>query len=375
VPAIAKLVQINFHTDNIWTDTTSTIIGCDILCDDDHHSCFNIGQMSKWQRGQVKGTTVWFEVKECQLIAGHYQWVNIPYEIRPGSGAKDSIFVYTTSSQTTKWYFVGFIYRRDVVAPECNNAQNDYCDNFYSNIPTVIDSIFAGNYSDEGQCDNQNALAFFQPVYEDQQKKWNFPQFNLDPCFNRETQTWEFSTNIPNIELNSMIDLCYDNISNHNFQVLNDTNDVKNIFSGDCDLALRSFEGHRKYPYEIEEGGYVIKEVLLEHENNHRKVYESIMDEFKPFYENEKEFYYPACIDFLNLEDAHQKFQLKFNSAFSNFYNNYFREYLKRNGLDKNEGGWEKRNEESEEDANGTESIKYLIDNYIRILNNHCENP
>jgi hypothetical protein len=44
VPAIAKLVQINFHTDNIWTDTTSTVIGCDILCDDDHHSCFIIAK-------------------------------------------------------------------------------------------------------------------------------------------------------------------------------------------------------------------------------------------------------------------------------------------------------------------------------------------
>ena len=91
VPAIAKLVQINFHTDNIWTDTTSTIIGCNILCDDNHHSCFNIGQMSKWQYGQVKGTTVWFEVKECQQVDGHYQWVNIPYEIRPGSTVRDTL--------------------------------------------------------------------------------------------------------------------------------------------------------------------------------------------------------------------------------------------------------------------------------------------
>jgi len=302
VPAIAKLVQINFHTDNIWTDTTSTIIGCDILCDDDHHSCFNIGQTSKWQRGQVKGTTVWFEVKECQSIAGHYQWVNIPYEIRPGSTVRDTLFVYKSSSGTTKWYFVGFIYRRDVVAPECTNADNCGCipespinnepwsKNSYSNyfygtcdgLPKVNLVSVQNGYDGADVCREDNTIAGFSPIEGDA-----LQMYNLSVCFDPETQRWWFSVDNNNtFNFRYVLDYCIENITQSGGILINDYAGFPSWYT--CSEIERDINNHKTYPVIISNhNSFLIKELIDMHESKHKADLEEIMQQMLPLYYEE----------------------------------------------------------------------------------------
>lgn len=133
-----------------------------------------------------------------------------------------------------------------------------------------------------------------------------FEDFVIQPCFNSETDNWQFS--IPEITVKVYLDLCENNILG-NGQVF--INSISDIPIGDYCTALMDFKDHLNYPVGDAAPGplpkrplkYLIRPVFYNHEEIHKRYYEEFLNKRKPDFEKAIQSYKLKCDEAKNVED------------------------------------------------------------------------
>jgi hypothetical protein len=330
----------------------------------------------------VKGTSVWFEVKECQQIDGHYQWVNIPYEIRPGSTVRDSIYVYKSSSGTTKWYFVGFIYRRDGNPPGCIDIANCGCipespinnkflsKDSYSNtfdggcdgLPKVNLVPVQNGYDGTDVCRDAETIAGFSPVENDA-----LQMYNLSVCFDKETQRWWFSVDNNNtFNFRYALDYCWGNITQSGGILINNYTEFPSWYT--CSEIERDINNHKTYPIKISNhNSYLIKELIDMHENKHKADLEEIMQKDLTDYYDEllKD---PVACQFNSEEEAQIYWRKRLDTTiFDRYWENVLFEYeIKSGRIDRNGNPLPETEHEKYEKETNKVVRDYITDYYLK---------
>lgn len=99
--------------------------------------------------------------------------------------------------------------------------------------------------------------------------------FQVDPCYNSTLNRWEFKVRGGLLKPMSILDICYNNIDRCGRKLLNHPSDITAVYNDpDPCSALNDILNHQYYP--IRSNKYLIKDVLINHEYEHRKYYESL---------------------------------------------------------------------------------------------------
>ena len=134
-------------------------------------------------------------------------------------------------------------------------------------------------------------------------------------------------------------------------------------------FSLQSFLGHKDYPIKILDGGYVIKEVLLQHEDIHRERYKDFMDSWLFIWETQIEIYRDTCSAFPNIIEAKKNGLQHYRNYFYKYYSTYTPVLDKLVGY-KPENKVLDRREEIK--VNNNKKVQDLIDRYVKALKKHC---
>jgi hypothetical protein len=208
---------------------------------------------------------------------------------------------------------------------------------------------------------------------------------NVIACYNQILQTWQFNLDT-DLKIYYQIGICLTNVSNLNLTYINSLSDVNSniIPSIKCDDAKKSFDAHKDYKYDyvrkeciglsIPEGGYLIKEVIDEHEKQHKIHYEQFMSNYKFIWESKITTFRANCFSIADIFDARKVgFQMFWDAFFAGEY--YFlkfdKDYTRLYGLSP-------VNEEIkckyEQKNNNTKEVQNLIIKYRQKLTEICGN-
>lgn len=216
-----------------------------------------------------------------------YQWFDVPLQFTFVGNNRYDLYGQDLADQS--WDYIGYLKFIQTTPTDCPKAEGNYCDDlFYIENPEFELLEHNSSYaSHEKICDDPLDVAYTWLVNTPAAKVSNLYSFTDDSlmvCFNRNLQRWKFQLNPEKINLNVVIDLCYNMISNRGWTIINDTSDLNDIVNNnDCDLALQSFEGHKVYGYEIPDNGYLLREVVMLHEGIHSENYERYVQDYKYF--------------------------------------------------------------------------------------------
>jgi len=124
---------------------------------------------------------------------------------------------------------------------------------------------------------------------------------NVEPCYNPNANRWQFS--VPEIEIDAIMDICPQNLPSNNV-LIEDANHLKtlNLTGLECEQAKKDFLGHSSYP--IEASKYVLKPVLMMHEEMHRSQREDIFVRLYEQWKKKFNSYQPNCEEFADIEHA-----------------------------------------------------------------------
>ncbi len=308
-------------------------------------------------------------VEKCN--AGN--WVNSPIQYGGIINNSAEFYVDIAYPDTPAAWRTGYIGFTEKTPPgNCPNAGGNYCDSSsWVQIPEINLTAYTGNISSiiTTACSNAGVFAFFtRPTGRKLTNLDSITSQDIQACYNQIQQTWQFNLN-KDIEINYVVELCSTNIANWSATIINSINDTSIIPSNMCDSALKSFLGHKKYPYEIPYGGYVIKEVLLLHENIHKQRYEDFMNNWLFKWETEIETYHQECSTFVNLNEAKSGGLIFYRSAFSKYYAEYTEVRDRFVGHEPKNEILERKEELR---VNNYKEVQNLIDKYIDALKKHC---
>jgi len=128
--------------------------------------------------------------------------------------------------------------------------------------------------------------------------------FNVTPCFNSETNIWQFS--IPSVTIKVFLDICDENITAGGLELINSIDEIP---VNDYCNAMQDFKQHYNYPI----GGlppvtvqmtYIIRPVLIKHEEIHKQQYIKLLEELRPDFEADYLSYKPVCEEGKSIEDV-----------------------------------------------------------------------
>lgn len=132
----------------------------------------------------------------------------------------------------------------------CPNAGGNYCDSFsWVEVPDVELVPYPNSNVILTWCsEHPNTIAAFGPAMDHPSNinTGEINESNVIACYNQILQTWQFNLN-KNLKLYYQIGICSTNVSNKNLTYINDTTDIENIPSSDCNIALISFNAHKEY--------------------------------------------------------------------------------------------------------------------------------
>lgn len=318
------------------------------------------------------------EIEACKTITGNpndTQWHTIPVLIGDIVNNSAPVYAYMNYPDPAVWPHVANLGFVEKIPPDCPSADGNFYDNSsWVQIPDVDLVPYPNSVSVGGTIcsENPNRLAFFSPVLDPPLDRTNL--YHLTPndilaCYNRILQTWQFNLN-QSIKINYIVEICSTNISNKNITIINSLNDITNISSNNCIIALASFEGHKFYPYRIPNGGYAIKEALLLHENEHKDKFEKFKNDYLYLWEAKIEAFKNQCSAFANIPEAKEAALNMYRFSFSNYYTTFSSTHNKIYGLSPKNDLLHDREEQR---VNNRKEMKELIEKYILAIKNHCK--
>lgn len=199
--------------------------------------------------------------------------------------------------------------------------------------------------------ENFNALGGFIPIVEND--NISIQPFNVDICLDKQNGHWRARVTQP-IEVNTLLDICYNNIRT-GVKLVSGVNEVDQFDK--CSVAKRDFNGHYSYPIRYEK--YLLRDVLLMHEDMHRRDFqEKLLDVLPQLITPFSALQSYTCDDLPNLETAKKNAEEKIQKLVKNFLRKAANNYAE--------------NMKSEQTIHQLEPIKVLIKNFIESLN--CQN-
>ncbi|NWG27414.1 MAG: hypothetical protein HXY48_02635 [Ignavibacteriaceae bacterium] len=274
------------------------------------------------------------------------------------------------------WQHAAYIYLTKATPPgNCPNAGGNYCDSSnWIQVPDVelVPYTHSSLVSSVECSKNSNRLAFFTPVLypmRDRTNFYNLTSSNVTACYNQILQTWQFNLS-ESAKINYVIEICSSNVASKNYTYINSLNDTSIIPLDQCHLALKSFEGHLKYPYEIPTGGYVIKEALLFHENGHKQKFELFKNDYLFMWEIGIDTIRQQCSTYIDIFEAEEAGLKMYQYLFSTYYEKFAASHNKLLGLSpKNDILKDKE----EQRVNDRIEMKELVNDYIVALKKRCK--
>jgi hypothetical protein len=124
--------------------------------------------------------------------------------------------------------------------------------------------------------------------------------FEVDACYDPQADRWKFK--VGQIPIRVFLDLCENNLVD--FKLIND---VSEIVEADACLALEDIRRHYTYPIVVREKGYILRPILLAHEQVHKSDYQKALDEAKGVFEKKFIETQLACEEAGSLEEAKKK--------------------------------------------------------------------
>ena len=133
--------------------------------------------------------------------------------------------------------------------------------------------------------------------------------FDIKACFDRNTDRWRF--NVPSSVIKVVLDICSENLSG--YRVVDDISALSNREA--CFVLISMLlSNYEVYPIYVPFGGYIIRDILLAHEQEHKKdYYNALMASLPEFYKRLEEITL-KCEEASNVNDAIEKSKLKVES-------------------------------------------------------------
>jgi len=138
--------------------------------------------------------------------------------------------------------------------------------------------------------------------------------YDIQACFDRNVDKWRFS--IPNIKINVFLDICKCNLLNYKI-----IENVSMLSSNEaCDALIDYVSAdYYSYPITLPDGASILAPILLAHEQQHKKDYESILKSGLPELENGLKKIQFKCEEAISLNDAIQKAKVFTGDVISDF--------------------------------------------------------
>jgi hypothetical protein len=195
--------------------------------------------------------------------------------------------------------------------PECGNTTT--CSTI-SNIPDINLIQHANGFEGIDICLDPSLMSGFVPI----PYGMNYIQpYQINVCFNLQTQKWEFSfDNLNTINFNIIIDICPNNIINQNAILIDDYQNFPPEYG--CANIIEGIKKHYDYPMH-NSGSYVLQSILLAHENQHKLHFQGVLEEIKDdsFIELLED---KNCGDFINESEALIYYQNKARDIILNYW-------------------------------------------------------
>lgn len=196
--------------------------------------------------------------------------------------------------------------------------------------------------------ENSNALGVFIPIVEN--NNISIQPFNVDVCFDKQSGQWRVRIVQP-IEVNALLDLCYNN-KRGDAKFIGSVNEVDQFDR--CSVAKSDFKGHYSYPIRYEK--YLLRDVLLMHEDMHRRDFQEkvfqTLQKVIPLWSVLQTY---KCENFANVETAKKTLE----KQAKNFVKSSLRDAANY---------WEQE-KKSEQEIHKSEPVKLLIRDFVAQLN------
>ncbi len=174
------------------------------------------------------------------------------------------------------------------IIKEINNCEEFACTNMNEPKPPTfeVNTMTPTEYSiqyGKDWCKVNPPSGLFKPLFERSHTTQTIPfvkDFEIEPCFNTSTNSWQPEVSGGSIKLNSVLGVCTDNLEGEDKILIDDFNDLVNLASDGADLCeiLEDFEMHYNYDnFERSELKYVILPVIQKHEEIHKERFENLI--------------------------------------------------------------------------------------------------
>jgi hypothetical protein len=353
-------------------------------------SCGCIGTRALNFYNVTSGAEIYFDIQRCYapppVPPGVYEWYNVPLNFTYiGS---NEYAIYGMDLADNSWDYIGYLKFYSETPPgNCPNAGGNYCDSpSWMQVPDVKLELNPNSNTLSKHClENSSVLASFVPDRDHLTNLLDLTESNVIACYNQILQTWQFNLD-QDIKIYYQIGICSTNVSTLNLTYINSLSDVNStiIPSTRCNDAKKSFDAHKDYKYDytsrkcvglgIPIGGYIIKEVIDEHEKQHKISFEQFMNDYKFLWEVNINTFRASCLSIADIFEA-RKVGLKmyWDSFFAGkyYFLQFYNEYNRLHGLSP-------VNEEIkckyEQITNNTKEVQDLIIQYKRKLSEICGN-
>jgi hypothetical protein len=188
--------------------------------------------------------------------------------------------------------------------PRCSEPRTE--------VPNIIVTERKNGFADETVNCGTDKLEIFKPS----DKKFFTPyEDKIEVCFDDNTKSWRY--NLPEVEVNVILDECSDNIAP--YAKLELINDVKFIPDKCC--AWRDFKGQlNKYPITTRRKGYLIFEAVQLHEQVHKADFlEDVEKEKRKVLEALLKGLNPSCEEYPTFEAGKNKIEEQIKGVFDLF--------------------------------------------------------
>jgi hypothetical protein len=369
----------------------------DLIIDGTHYpfsyclgaSCPNLGcwcnGIGEWSDEHIlpMGRPVDSEIRKCY---GGPDWVPLAYyfeQTTPPPGITQQYYIFAKEPEG-EYKNIGTMQFIELTPPgNCPNAGGNYCDSSsWVQVPDVELVPYPNSNIISTYCSkHSNTLAAFSPATDHPSNinTGELTESNVIACYNQILQTWQFNLD-QDVNIYYQIGICSTNVASKNITYIDsefDINDTK-IPHEKCYIALRSFEGHKEYKWdpinniyglEIPYGGFMITDVILEHENQHKLSYEEFMNNYLFWWETKINTYRAICSTYTDIFEASKGGFSNYLLAYSFMtqFDSEWRKFTGREPVDKlRQGRDEKR-------TNDKKEVQDLIDKYIKKLKDHCK--
>lgn len=227
--------------------------------------------------------------------------------IPTGTNKYDIQYLHTNGH----WYRATTLEFVATTPPECGNTTT--CTTI-SNIPDINLIQHANGFEGINICLDPSLISGFVPIPYGR----NYIQpYQINVCFNLQTQKWEFSFDNQNtISFNIIIDMCPNNIINQHSILINDYQNFPPEYG--CENIIRDIKKHYDYPLD-NSGSYTLQSIELAHEEQHKLHFQGVLEEIKDnsFMELLED---KNCGDFINESEALIYYQNKARDIISNYW-------------------------------------------------------